>query len=294
MFDAALVSQINIEDASVLAEFVSDIVNAEAFAEALASGRYKERGLAGNDYAYKTSGVWAVPSYRLDGKELNAVENVGVTKEELWALLSAASVTYDFSVTDTDGRMENSAFFAEMSLEELWRLFPIELTEHNPIWADWYDKERIALLELLGDHIAQIGHIGSTAINGLLAKPIVDILLQIGDECDIVDIRDTLIKGGWLLMAENSPYGELDLNKGYTPEGFANKVFHLHVRRVGDWDELWFRDYLMTHPEEIDEYAALKQSLLTAYKYNRDAYSEGKADFIHDCVLKARTQNNRF
>jgi predicted DsbA family dithiol-disulfide isomerase len=85
MFDAAIVSQINIEDASVLAEFVSDIVDAEAFTEALTSGRYKERGQVGNDYAYKTSGVWAVPSFRLDGKELNAVENVGVTKEELRA-----------------------------------------------------------------------------------------------------------------------------------------------------------------------------------------------------------------
>jgi predicted DsbA family dithiol-disulfide isomerase len=83
MFDAALVSQINIEDASVLAEFVSDIVDAEAFTEALTSGRYKERGQVGNDYAYKTSGVWVVPSFRLNGKELNAVENVGVTKEEL-------------------------------------------------------------------------------------------------------------------------------------------------------------------------------------------------------------------
>jgi hypothetical protein len=85
MFDATLVSRINIEDVSALAEFVSDIVDAEAFTEALTSGRYKERGQAGNDYAYKTSGIWAVPSYRLDGRELNAVENVGVTKDELRA-----------------------------------------------------------------------------------------------------------------------------------------------------------------------------------------------------------------
>jgi predicted DsbA family dithiol-disulfide isomerase len=85
MFDAALVSRINIEDASVLAEFVSDIVDAEAFKEALTSGRYEESGQAGNDYAYKTSHVWAVPSYRMDGQELNAVENVGVTKEDLRA-----------------------------------------------------------------------------------------------------------------------------------------------------------------------------------------------------------------
>ncbi|MDR0817164.1 MAG: DsbA family protein [Clostridiales Family XIII bacterium] len=89
MFDAVFVSHIDIEDAAALAEFVSDIVDAEAFKEALTSGRYEDRLQAGNDYAYKVSGVWAVPSYRLDGEELNAIENVGVTKEELRSLISA-------------------------------------------------------------------------------------------------------------------------------------------------------------------------------------------------------------
>jgi GrpB-like predicted nucleotidyltransferase (UPF0157 family) len=176
-----------------------------------------------------------------------------------------------------------------MSLEELWRLFPIELSEHNPIWGDWYAEEHASLSELLGDRIVQIDHIGSTAVNGLIAKPIVDILLQVGDVCDISYIRDTLVKGGWLLMAEDSPYGALDLNKGYTPDGFADKAFHLHVRKTGDWDELWFRDYLMKHQEAVDKYATLKRSLLKEYKYNRDAYTEAKADFIRDCVVKART-----
>jgi predicted DsbA family dithiol-disulfide isomerase len=91
VFDATLVSQINIEDASVLANFVKDIVDAEAFREALTSGRYEEKLQSGNDYAYKTSHVWAVPSYRMGGKELNSVENVGVTKEELKAFCRAAS-----------------------------------------------------------------------------------------------------------------------------------------------------------------------------------------------------------
>jgi GrpB-like predicted nucleotidyltransferase (UPF0157 family) len=179
----------------------------------------------------------------------------------------------------------------ELSLEELWRLFPIELAEHNPLWAEWYAEERASLLELLGSCVAHIDHIGSTVVPGLLAKPIVDILLQVEDECDIAAIRDTLLQYGWLLMAEGSPYGALDLNKGYTPEGFAEKVFHLHVRTTGDWDELWFCDYLRTHPEAAAEYADLKQTLLAKYRNNRDAYTEAKADFIQDCVAKARAQN---
>ncbi|MDR0839994.1 MAG: GNAT family N-acetyltransferase [Christensenellaceae bacterium] len=187
-----------------------------------------------------------------------------------------------------DLRRGAQAVLAALPLEELWRLFPIELAEHDSSWADWYAEEKIALQSLLGDCAARIDHIGSTAVDGLLAKPIVDILLQVPDTCDIASIRDALVEGGWLLMAEHSPYGALDLNKGYTPEGFADKVLHLHVRRVGDWDELWFRDYLVRHPGAAAEYAALKRRLLAEYKNDRDAYTEAKADFIRDCVAKAR------
>jgi GrpB-like predicted nucleotidyltransferase (UPF0157 family)/ribosomal protein S18 acetylase RimI-like enzyme len=171
-------------------------------------------------------------------------------------------------------------------LEELWRLFPIELTEHNPSWFDWYEEERTALSELLDGRVVQIDHIGSTAVKDLLAKPIVDILLQVTEECDIEDIRDALVIAGWLLMAEGSAYGELDFNKGYTPEGFADKVFHLHVRRVGDWNELWFRDYLKSHPDGVVKYAALKKKLLAEYKNDRDAYTEAKTNFIRNCVAQ--------
>jgi GrpB-like predicted nucleotidyltransferase (UPF0157 family) len=175
-----------------------------------------------------------------------------------------------------------------MTLKELWRLFPIELVPHNPTWANWYSEEEKALSTLLCDIVIQIDHIGSTAVDGLPAKPIVDILLQISDVCNLSWLKETLIENGWLLMAEGSAYGEIDLNKGYTPEGFAERVYHLHVRRKGDWDELRFRDYLIAHPEAAAEYANLKQRLVGKYKYDRDAYTEAKTDFIRACVAKAR------
>jgi GrpB-like predicted nucleotidyltransferase (UPF0157 family) len=135
----------------------------------------------------------------------------------------------------------------------------------------------------------RIDHIGSTAVDGLLAKPIVDILLQIGNDCDSGDLKDKLAAAGWLLMAEQTnPYLQLDFNKGYTPEGFAERVYHLHARRVGDWDELYFRDYLIAHPQTAAEYATLKRRLFADYEFDRDAYTEGKGDFIRDCTAKAR------
>ncbi|MDR1800618.1 MAG: GrpB family protein [Lachnospiraceae bacterium] len=180
----------------------------------------------------------------------------------------------------------------EMTLEELWQLFPIQLSEHNDDWANWYEEEKVRLLSLLENYIARIDHIGSTYVKDLLAKPIIDILLQVNTNADISAVKEILLSDGWLLMAENSNYGELDLNKGYTPEGFAKKVYHLHVRREGDWDELYFRDYLAIHPEAVAEYAKLKQSLLTKYEHNRDAYTEAKTDFVKSCTEKARAQVN--
>ena len=177
---------------------------------------------------------------------------------------------------------------SEMTLDELWQLFPIELVPHSEAWAGYYTDEESRLRSLLGDSIEQIDHIGSTAVPGLLAKPIVDILLQVSDSCDIANLKEKLLFDGWLLMAEDIASDNLDLNKGYTPAGFAEKVYHLHVRRSGDHDELRFCNYLKMHPEAAADYAALKQQLLTKYKYNRDAYTEAKTDFIKACVAKAQ------
>ncbi|HRF35720.1 MAG TPA: GrpB family protein, partial [Clostridia bacterium] len=65
---------------------------------------------------------------------------------------------------------------SEMTLEELWELFPIILTEHKPLWADWYNEE-VTLLKSILPKDTQYHHIGSTAIKGIMAKPIVDILI---------------------------------------------------------------------------------------------------------------------
>ncbi len=69
-------------------------------------------------------------------------------------------------------------------------------------------------------------------------------------------------------------------NKGYTPEGYAEKVFHIHVHNIGDNDEIIFRDYLIDNPDIADEYECLKRNLLKKYKNNRDGYTEAKTEFV--------------
>ncbi len=180
---------------------------------------------------------------------------------------------------------------SEMSLEELWELFPIILKPHNPKYKAWYETERQGILrQVPTGGIARISHIGSTSVNGLVAKPTVDILLEIVDGCDYSLLTDNLNASGWSLMLEEDKPFKLEFCKGYTPEGFAEKVFHLHVRFADDWDELYFRDYLAVHPEVAAAYGELKQRLLKPYKHDRDGYTNAKSDFIIKHSAAARRE----
>ena len=188
--------------------------------------------------------------------------------------------------------MEEEKNLEDMSLEELWQLFPIILKSHNPDYKKWFKEERKSLRSILDkEKIKRISHIGSTAVKGLIAKPTVDILLEISKDYDLKILKSTLLKNNWLLMHENDSK-EIDLvfNKGYTPAGFAQKVYHLHVRYFGDWDELYFRDYLREHPEIASKYAELKKSLEKKYKNDRDGYTEAKSEFIKKWTEKARDE----
>ena len=181
---------------------------------------------------------------------------------------------------------------SEMSLEELWALFPVMLKDHNPAYVKWYLSEKENLLACLKDcGVARISHIGSTAVPGLAAKPIVDILLEVHKNCDPAEIKNRLIHAGWLLMASSyQPELRLAFNKGYTPDGFAEKVYHLHVRCSSDWDELYFRDYLLLHKDAADAYGELKKRLWKQYEHNRDGYTEAKTEFVRKYTALARAE----
>ncbi|MDR3264121.1 MAG: GrpB family protein [Clostridiales bacterium] len=181
---------------------------------------------------------------------------------------------------------------SEMSLTELWELFPIVLKEHNPEYGEWYNTERDTVLSYTKDFgILRVNHIGSTAVKGLIAKPTIDILLEVGQNCDIPRLIDVLKAQGWLSMSSQyNPELKLAFNKGYTPDGFAEKVFHLHVRHFGDWSELYFRDYLVAHPDVALAYGELKLSLLKAFKHDRDGYTEAKMAFIERYTKKAKDE----
>ncbi len=173
-----------------------------------------------------------------------------------------------------------------MTREELWRLFPVVLTPHQPQWADWAKDETELLSGLLCDYNPVISHIGSTAIPDIQAKPTIDILVEVPAGADRKHIRQSLEKAGYICMSFSD--SRISFNKGYTPEGYAEKVFHIHIRNIGDNDEIAFRDYLTDHPEAAREYERLKLSLLPQYKYDRDGYTEAKSGFIAKILDSAR------
>lgn len=174
-----------------------------------------------------------------------------------------------------------------MSLEELWQLFPIDLVPHREEWKDWARSEICLLAELLDGYNPAISHIGSTAIPSIYAKPIVDILVEVSADMDWNEIRRLLEEAGYICMSSSE--ARMSFNKGYTPEGYADKVFHIHIHACGDNDEIVFRDYLLTYPETAVEYERLKLSLLPEYRHNRDGYTDAKSEFVKRVVEHAKS-----
>ena len=176
----------------------------------------------------------------------------------------------------------------DMTLEELWQLFPIVLVPHNPQWSNWAREEIAFLSTLLSGYNPTINHIGSTAVPDISAKPIIDILVEVSPDIDWLSIKPIMECGAYICMSESD--NRISFNKGYTPTGYTDKVFHIHFHRTGDNDEIRFRDYLIAHPEIAKEYEILKLSLLPKYKNDRDGYTEAKSEFVLQKIKRALKQ----
>ena len=181
-----------------------------------------------------------------------------------------------------------------MTLEELWALFPIQLTEHNSDWEKQYEEMAAFLNQKLSScHLMRISHIGSTSINNIWAKPIIDILVEIALHENITAVAEMIKDSGLIKMAESE--SRVSFNYGYTENGFAEKVYHLHLRYLGDNDELYFRDYLNANPSIAKEYEQLKLNLWRQYEHHRDGYTAAKMEFIQKHTTAAKNlYRNRY
>lgn len=153
-------------------------------------------------------------------------------------------------------------------------------------------KRRLEVL-LGAGRVKRVSHIGSTAVSGIWAKNIIDILLEVPDKKRMAEIREILKNKGWLCM--NISENRISMNKGYTEKGFAERVYHLHIRLPHDHDELYFLSYLQMHPAIAKEYETLKLHLWKRYPHDRDRYTEAKTDFVRTYTeLAKREYGNRW
>ena len=134
--------------------------------------------------------------------------------------------------------------------------------------------------------VERISHIGSTAIDGIWAKDIVDVLIEVSRDFDIEKTAKVMERNGFIRMSTEE--GRISFNCGYTKEGFADKVFHVHLRYIGDNDELYFRDYLNDHAQIAKQYEALKMQLWKQFEHNRDAYTDAKTEFVKKWTAEAK------
>jgi GrpB-like predicted nucleotidyltransferase (UPF0157 family) len=162
----------------------------------------------------------------------------------------------------------------------------VSLVSYHPDWPRIFEEEKNHLLSCLPlELVKRIEHFGSTAIPGLAAKPIVDILVE------VTSLAETKVRIVPVLEAQGYDYfwrpthGD-DVPPFYAwfikrnPEGIRTHHIHMVEWDFPQWERLLFRDYLIEHPELAREYASLKLKLALAYPNDRVAYTNGKTEFI--------------
>lgn len=162
----------------------------------------------------------------------------------------------------------------------------VKVTSYRKQWAKEFEKEKSRILEVCGNKVKAVEHIGSTSVPGLSAKPIIDIAVGINRLKDAKKLLPLLKKLDYYF------YKDFQRQRLFVAKGPDEKRTHyLHVMRYkgAKWEsDQLFRNYLRTHPKAVKEYSKLKEQLGKAHKEDRQSYSDGKNDFIKRVIEKAK------
>jgi GrpB-like predicted nucleotidyltransferase (UPF0157 family) len=165
---------------------------------------------------------------------------------------------------------------------------PIELVPHDPAWADIAGAQVASLKGVLGALIVEAHHIGSTAIPGIKAKPIVDIVVAVAS-LDELDARaDKLTALGFEWRGEYGIAGRRYCP--FTDPATGKRTIHVHFFATGASEierYLAFRDYLRAHGEEARAYEAQKLAAAALHSGEMVAYTHAKGPWIKDCLQRA-------
>ena len=175
----------------------------------------------------------------------------------------------------------------------------VEVVSHNLEWQNLFETEaqeiEVALsfpnYEISESNIVAIYHIGSTAIPNIYAKPIIDILVAVKN-IDEVDKQESMMERlGYQGMGEFGIVGRRFFRK---ENSLGIRTHHVHIFEINSTEikrHLAFRDYMIAHPVEAQQYSDLKRKLAKQYPDDIEAYMDGKDEFIKNIDRKARQQN---
>ena len=161
----------------------------------------------------------------------------------------------------------------------IWIDEPVRIAPYDPCWPERFERERAVLESAIGEWIGGgIHHFGSTAVPGLDAKPVIDVLVGVESLEASRGCFDPLAK----LDCLYAPYRPQEMHWFCKPHP-SRRTHHLHLVPVGSRrfeEELAFRDRLRTDPAVAEEYGDLKRKLAARFAHDREAYTEAKAAFI--------------
>ena len=170
---------------------------------------------------------------------------------------------------------------------------PLVIVGYDTRWPRFYDEEKTNILRVIRPMVTAIEHIGSTAVPGLAARPIIDILVgtrQLDDATWCIQPLKTL---GYEYVPEHEKLNQVRryFRKGNAPgtERGATNYLHITVFEGDYWNDIiLFRDYLRKHPEVAQEYTELKKTLAIRAGSDQESYMNAKADFVQDIIDKAK------
>src|SRR5690348_17230194 len=166
----------------------------------------------------------------------------------------------------------------------------IEIVDPDPRWPEMFRVEAARLRRALDPALViDIQHFGSTAVNGLAAKPIIDILVAVHSIVAAQSAIKPLLALGYVFWEDNPRKDRMFFVKGMPPRG-ERRTHHVHIMEPGDelQRQLLFRDYLRAHSDEAQGYAALKRDLAQRHRHDREAYTNAKNDYVASITAKAR------
>ena len=163
----------------------------------------------------------------------------------------------------------------------------IEVVPYNQDWPRLFCIEAEQIAAALAGEMTAIHHIGSTAIPGIKAKPILDFLVEVRSIEAVGAFDEQMVALGYVPRGENGIPGR----RYFTKDTGQVRSHHVHVYQAGHPEierHLDLRDYLRAHPQEAEAYSRLKEDLAEKFRHDSLGYTEGKTDFIREKNRRAR------